>query len=308
MLETKQLQYFVVSADCGSFREAAKILYTTQSNVSKVIAGLEQQVGYALFLRDRKGILVTSKGKIFYQQARSLLEKIQKMEEENEDYETGVVRISTNPSSWFAEYFSEFYEQHKEAPIRYNIHTDTTLNIVQRMRKMEDEIGFVYVMPDDILQFEYELKKYQLEFEVLSETFGMLYFSPENKIQKEKPDLHLLGEVKLIQAEKDPFRKYSDWKIEENGERILPCQVAVTTNSDYIMNIMMKKNNLANISPRSFHAYPAGEEPGYVLSTKEGKILYGIIRNRNIPRNPFVEEMIEKIREKIDSEKIIQEK
>ena len=49
MLETKQLQYFVVSADCGSFREAAKILYTTQSNVSKVIAGLESQVGYPLF-------------------------------------------------------------------------------------------------------------------------------------------------------------------------------------------------------------------------------------------------------------------
>ena len=24
---------------------------------------------------------------------------------------------------------------------------------------MEDEIGFVYVMPDDVLQFEYELKK-----------------------------------------------------------------------------------------------------------------------------------------------------
>ena len=56
MLETKQLQYFVVSADCGSFREAAKILYTTQSNVSKVIAGLESQVGYPLFLRDRHAV------------------------------------------------------------------------------------------------------------------------------------------------------------------------------------------------------------------------------------------------------------
>ena len=72
----------------------------------------------------------------------------------------------------------------------------------------------------------------------------MLYFSPENWIEEEKPDLHLLSEVKLIQAEKDPFRKYSAWKIEENGERILPCQVAVTTNSDYIMNIMMKKTIL----------------------------------------------------------------
>lgn len=300
MLETKQLQYFVVSADCGSFREAAKILYTTQSNVSKVIAGLESQVGYPLFLRDRKGIVVTSKGKIFYQQARSLLEQLQNLEDESEEHSLEMVRISTNPSSWFAEYFSEFYEAHKEEQIRYNIHTDTTLNIVQRMRKMEDEIGFVYVMPDDVLRFEYELKKYQLEFEVLSETFGMLYFSPENRIQKEKPDLRLLSEVKLIQAEKDPFRKYSDWKLEENGERILPCQVAVTTNSDYIMNIMMKRNHLANISSRSFHVYPSGEEPGYVLSTKEGKILYGIIRNRNVPRNPLVEEMIEGIREKIN--------
>lgn len=300
MLETKQLQYFVVSADCGSFREAAKILYTTQSNVSKAIAGLESQVGYPLFLRDRKGIVVTSKGKIFYQQARSLLEQLQNLEDESEEHSLEMVRISTNPSSWFAEYFSEFYEAHKEEQIRYNIHTDTTLNIVQRMRKMEDEIGFVYVMPDDVLRFEYELKKYQLEFEVLSETFGMLYFSPENRIQKEKPDLRLLSEVKLIQAEKDPFRKYSDWKLEENGERILPCQVAVTTNSDYIMNIMMKRNHLANISSRSFHVYPSGEEPGYVLSTKEGKILYGIIRNRNVPRNPLVEEMIEGIREKIN--------
>lgn len=303
MLETKQLQYFVVSADCGSFREAAKILYTTQSNVSKVIAGLESQVGYPLFLRDRKGIVVTSKGKIFYQQARSLLEQLQNLEDESEEHSLEVVRISTNPSSWFSECFSEFYEAHKEEQIRYNIHTDTTLNIVQRMRKMEDEIGFVYVMPDDVLQFEYELKKYQLEFEVLSETFGMLYFSPENWIEEEKPDLHLLSEVKLIQAEKDPFRKYSSWKIEENGEQILPCQVAVTTNSDYIMNIMMKKNHLANISSRSFHVYPLGEEPGYVLSAKEGKILYGIIRNRNVSRNPLIEEMIEKIREKINQEK-----
>mgnify|MGYP000313869959 FL=1 len=69
------------------------------------------------------------------------------------------------------------------------------------------------------------------------------------------------------------------------------------------MNIMMKKNHLANISSRSFHVYPLGEEPGYVLSAKEGKLLYGIIRNRNVSRNPLIEEMIEKIREKINQEK-----
>lgn len=303
MLETKQLQYFVIAADCGSFREAAKILYTTQSNVSKVIAGLEEKIGYPLFLRDKKGVCITSKGKIFYQHAQELLEKIQSLEEESEEQGNEVVRILTNPSSWFAECFSEFYEQHKKETIRFNIHTDTTLNIVRRMGKMEDDVGLVYVMPDDFARFQYELEKYQLEFEVLSETSGKIYFSPENGISKEKPNLHALGEVKLIQAEKDPFIKYSDWKIKENGERILSSQVAVTTNSDYIMNIMMKRNHLANISPKSFRTYPQGEESGYVLLAKEGKILYGIIRNQNVSRNPLIEEMIEKIREKINQEK-----
>lgn len=140
---------------------------------------------------------------------------------------------------------------------------------------MEDEVGFVYVMPGDVLRFEYELKKYQLEFEVLSETFGMLYFSAENWIKEEKPDLHLLSEVKLIQAEKDPFRKYSAWKIKENGEQILPCQVAVTTNSDYIMNIMMKKIIL-QISVREAFMSIRRERTGLRVVCQRGK---NFIRN-----------------------------
>lgn len=116
--------------------------------------------------------------------------------------------------------------------------------------------------------------------------------------------MHLLSEVKLIQAGKRfPFGNIQHGRIEENGERIQPCQIAVTTNSDYIMNIMMKKTILQISVLRSFHVYPLGEEPGYVLSAKEGKILYGIIRNRNVSRNPLIEEMIEKIREKINQEK-----
>ena len=63
---------------------------------------------------------------MFYQQARSLLEQLQNLEDESEEHSLEVVRISTNPSSWFSEYFSEFYEAHKEEQIRYNIHTDTT--------------------------------------------------------------------------------------------------------------------------------------------------------------------------------------
>ena len=36
-MDLKQLQYFVACAQAGSFSDAAKILYSTQPSVSKVI-------------------------------------------------------------------------------------------------------------------------------------------------------------------------------------------------------------------------------------------------------------------------------
>ena len=50
-MDLKQLQYFVACAQAGSFSDAAKILYSTQPSVSKVIKALEDTLGMQLFER-----------------------------------------------------------------------------------------------------------------------------------------------------------------------------------------------------------------------------------------------------------------
>lgn len=65
-MDLKQLQYFVVCAQTGSFSDAAKVLYSTQPSVSKVVKALEDALGmqllsgfreeYASQCRDRKFI------------------------------------------------------------------------------------------------------------------------------------------------------------------------------------------------------------------------------------------------------------
>lgn len=54
-MDLKQLQYFVVCAQTGSFSDAAKNLYSTQPSVSKVIKGLEDTLGMQLFERLPRG-------------------------------------------------------------------------------------------------------------------------------------------------------------------------------------------------------------------------------------------------------------
>lgn len=47
-MDLKQLQYFVTCAQTGSVSEAAKILYSTQPSVSKVVKALEDSLGMQL--------------------------------------------------------------------------------------------------------------------------------------------------------------------------------------------------------------------------------------------------------------------
>ena len=68
-MDIKQLEYFIACAETGSVSEAAKILYSTQSSVSKVIKTLENSVGIRLFERLPRGIRLTPDGWKFYRRA-----------------------------------------------------------------------------------------------------------------------------------------------------------------------------------------------------------------------------------------------
>ena len=74
-MEIKQLEYFVAACEKGSFNKAAECLYTSQPNVSKVISGLEKELGRSLFERNSKGIKLTPFGETIEEYAQNILKK-----------------------------------------------------------------------------------------------------------------------------------------------------------------------------------------------------------------------------------------
>ena len=54
-MELKQLEYFTIVCEKGSFSQAAECLYTSQPNVSKVISSLEKELGRKLVERAAEG-------------------------------------------------------------------------------------------------------------------------------------------------------------------------------------------------------------------------------------------------------------
>jgi DNA-binding transcriptional LysR family regulator len=64
-IELRQLRYFVILAKELHFGRAAELAFVTQPALSQQIAKLEEQVGAALFLRDRRQVQLTPAGRVF---------------------------------------------------------------------------------------------------------------------------------------------------------------------------------------------------------------------------------------------------
>src|SRR5688572_21843779 len=75
-LTLDQMRTFVAVADAGSFRAAAARLARVQSAVSHAIAGLESQLGVALFDRSGHRPVLTEAGRTLLPDVRAALLKV----------------------------------------------------------------------------------------------------------------------------------------------------------------------------------------------------------------------------------------
>ena len=71
-----QIQYFLKTAECMSFSQAAQQLYVTQPSVSRQIKQLEQELGYPLFVRTQKNAIRLTPAGIVFQDAFSQMQTI----------------------------------------------------------------------------------------------------------------------------------------------------------------------------------------------------------------------------------------
>jgi len=75
-LEFLQLKYFCEAADMLNISRAAKTYGVPASGVSSSIKRLEQELGVELFSRYANKIKLTEQGMIFYEEARRILDDL----------------------------------------------------------------------------------------------------------------------------------------------------------------------------------------------------------------------------------------
>ncbi len=73
-MELRTLRYFLAAAREGNITRAAENLHVTQPTLSRQLMELERELGTTLMIRGRKGLMLTSDGALFKQQAEEIIE------------------------------------------------------------------------------------------------------------------------------------------------------------------------------------------------------------------------------------------
>ena len=293
-MDLKQLQYFVACAQTGSFSDAAKILYSTQPSVSKVIKALEDTLGMQLFERLPRGIRLTVQGQKVYSYACRITSEIDVLENMASRGMTKWIRISMNPSSWLANQFVDFYNETYEKNYHFQLTTAGVRSVMERVRDYMDDIGFVYILSQHRGNFLHELAKNKIEFVPMYETDVILY--PGRKTEfygsgKDRIELDELEGTRFIQNYQDEF--FDIGAVETNAFRWKDLDISVLTNSDYIMERMLRNSRVSNVSGSYLSENKAGTTPGIPLDMGNNKVIFGYMFHKGEKIEESVQEFLD---------------
>ena len=129
--------FYVVANHCN-ITKASEELSISQPAISKSIKNLEEQLGGQLFVRTKRGVVLTEEGKEFYDYIKQAIEYINNAENKFTDLinlETGCIKIgisTTLTKEFLLPYLEEFHSLYPKIDIQ--IITNLTSDLMPKLR------------------------------------------------------------------------------------------------------------------------------------------------------------------------------
>ena len=151
-----RFETFIKVAECGSFTKAAEDLYITPTAVMKQINALEKQLGAILFDRTNHGLRLTKAGESFLQDARYILEYLERAERKAREIHDGEnrrsIRIGTSvmtPAKFILDVWAQIQNRMPTLKIELIPFENNPVNSVEILRNLGQHIDVVAGLYDD---------------------------------------------------------------------------------------------------------------------------------------------------------------
>jgi DNA-binding transcriptional LysR family regulator len=146
MITQRQLEVFRATMERGTVTAAAERLGVSQPAVSKILAGLEAEIGYPLFTRVKRRLAPTSEARLLAAEVVRLyhgLERLSDVAREIRERQIGDLHIYSTPAlgrTVLPDVLAGFLKKHAQAHVIFHVRSSTIIN--QKMVDQQLDLGF----------------------------------------------------------------------------------------------------------------------------------------------------------------------
>lgn len=293
----QQLKYAVATEEYGSISDAAEKLFIAQPSLSKSIRLLEEELGFALFVRDRKGAKATPQGMEFLCYAKRVLEQSDRLEERfgrekgNGVYHTKRIHISAQPVYRATEAFAALLKEFGGSEYTFTLTCDSLLQVIENVLSRKSELGVIAVSGDNRNMLQKIFRDNELEFISVYQTRVYAWMSETHPLAgKESVTAEEIAKWPVVRYEPlSPGTASMSGNIDLG--RSFPQNIQLSSDSD--IACILKTVNGIYLSGEDFLKKEEGLKT--VLVSGEHMLEVGIVKFKNTYRSSlgslFIEEM-----------------
>ena len=156
-MELRVLKYFLAVAQEENLTRAAKTLLTSQSNLSRQLADLENELGKKLFKRGSRKITLTEEGLYLHKRAKEIIELAERTENELMAFDqitAGTVHIGAAESQVMRDLARVMMDVQTSYPlITFDIFSGSTIEVIEQLDRGLVDFA-VLVAPVDLSKYD----------------------------------------------------------------------------------------------------------------------------------------------------------
>jgi len=288
-----QLQYAVTIADTKSMNKAANDLFVSQPALSGAIRELEEELSTQIFIRNNKGIVVTTEGEEFLSYARQMIELSTMMEERfaNKDIVKKKFSVSMQHYSFAVDAFIKLANSYSMNEYELAIHETKTYEVIENVKNHRSELGILYVNDFNSKAMNKIFNESDLEFVPLFECGVCVYIAASHPLAKKKEiAFEELSDYPCLSFEQGD--KNSFYFAEEVLSTLEYRQIIKADDRATMLNLMTGMNGYTLCSGIIYGDLNEGNYVSIPLKSDDVMTI-GYIKRKNMPLSKLANEYIE---------------
>ena len=204
-MRLNQFRFLVALKKYGTISKAAQQLYISQPSLSAAIREMEEELGFEVVKRTRKGVVFTAKGEQVLERSQNILlevEEILKLSTQSTDSYQGTLSVGCVPYVYHSIILDTLMDMKEKYPkITTRLTEDNSYKLAEQVHQQELDLGVIMLSNMERNRWDATFQNYDLGYQELFNDRMYFWVGQEH-------DLYQQDTVTMAEALQYPFITY----------------------------------------------------------------------------------------------------